>query len=421
MKKFIEEHELEVLLILLTMLGITKWWIPNVRGFEKLYAASHWILSYDYGFIRRGLVGTIMKVWFPIITIEDIHHTALIAYCTFLVFLLIVFYVLLRYKGKNGQLFRLILIFLANPATISMLALDLGRFDLFLIMIMFLSMTLLLLNRHVWLIPILMITAMFIHEGFFILYAPTIVATIIFVYLWDEREKRILATLVFSVIMVVAAFLVLYKYGRPTLGYEEFSSIIQSRSTFGVTELSLRECYFSIIDHYKLASSSLYEAGSIANFFAALLILSPVILILLNLWTHALRNCGAQRIACKLFFLATLSGLMVVPIATDYGRWFSGVIFCNFFAIFFLVIKGIIKIDELAEYTGGSFKVLFVSIILTYLLFGPLHDWEPYPYKDNLIFSSFSIIIVFLFDIGFYIRWRSLSRGTDSEGSYSVK
>jgi len=414
MRKFIEEHELEVLLIIITMLGVTKWWIPNVRGFEKLYAASHWALSYDYGLIRRGLVGTIMKVWIPIITIEDVHHTALIAYCIFLVFLLVAFYLLLRYKEKNGQLFRLILIFLANPATISLLASDLGRFDLFLIMITFLSMTLLLLNRHVWLIPILMIMAMFIHEGFLIMYAPTIAATIIFVYLWNKREKKILVTLVFSAVSVVAALLVLYKYGRPTLGYDEFSRLIQSRATFCVTPLSTGECYFSIKDHYHLASSSLYDAEAIANFFVALLILSPVFLILLNLWSHVLRNCGAQCRVCKLFFLATLSGLMVIPIATDYGRWLSAVIFCNFFAIFFLMGKGVIKVEELTEYTGGSFKLLFVLILLTYLIFGPLHDWEPYPYKDNLIFSSFSIIAVLLFDIGFFIRWRSIGRVTSS-------
>jgi hypothetical protein len=59
--------------------------------------------------------------------------------------------------------------------------------------------------------------------------------------------------------------------------------------------------------------------------------------------------------------------------------------------------------------------LLFVSIILTYLLFGPFHDWNPYPYKDNLIISSFFIISVLLFDVGFYIRWRPLNRVTDSE------
>ena len=414
MRKFIEEHEREVLLILVTMLGVTKWWLPNVLGFWNLYGASQWALSYDYGLIRRGLVGTIMKMWIPIVTIEYVHHTALIVYCTFLLFLLVFFYVLLRYKDKSGQLFKLILFFLVCPATISMLARNIGRFDLFLTIIMFLSMTLLLLNRHLWLIPIMMITAMFIHEGFLILYAPTIVAAIVFIFFWNKREKRILITLIFSVISVIVAFLVLYKFGNPTIGYEEFSRFIQSRADFSVTPLSMRECYFNIKDHYGLASSSLYDAGSISNLFLALLILSPAILILHNLWSHVLRNCGVHHRVCRLLFLATLSGLMGIPIATDYGRWLSAVIFCNFFSIFFFVSKGIIKVEELVEYTGDSFKLLFISIILTYLLFGPFHDWEPYPYRDNLIFSSFFIISVLLFDVGFYIRLRSLSKATYS-------
>lgn len=412
MRKFLEEHDREVLLILITMLAVARWWIPPIVGFENMYGASHWILSYDHGLVRRGFIGTIFKVWMPMVTVEDVHHTALVVYFIFLVLLVAVFYALLRYKDKSGRLFRLVLLFSACPATLSLFARDLGRFDLFLVMILLLSLTLLSFNRHVWLIPILMITAMFIHEAFLILCAPTIVAATVFVYLWDTRDKRMLVTLVLSAISVVGAFLVLYKFGNPTLGYEEFSRLIQSRATFNITDLSMRECYFGIKDHFNLASPYLRDPGSILNFLGALLMLSPVILILLNLWTHAFKNCEAHRGACRLFFLATLSGLMVLPIATDYGRWLSAVIFCNFFAIFFLVSRDIIKVEDLDEYSGGSVPLLFVFILLTYLLFGPLHDWNPYPYQDNLIYSSFSMVAVLLFDVGFSLRWRSLKQGS---------
>jgi hypothetical protein len=412
MKEFIKEHEQEVLLILLTMLAVTTWWTPKVRGFDNIYVASQWVLSYDHGLIRRGLIGTMMKVWCPIVTIEEVQRAAFIAYSTFLVFLLVVFHSLLRSNEQNGRLFRLILIFLATPVTLSLLARDLGRFDLFLTIITAISLTLLSLKRYIWLIPILMIAAMFIHESFLVVYAPTIVAAMIFVYVRNGRMRKTLGTLVVSTASVAAAFFVLYKYGKPALPYEDFSRFIQSRAAFNITPLSIHECYFSIVDHFRLASSSLYDAGSIANLLLALLILSPVILILLNLWTHALEACEAHRRVCMLFFLATLSGLMVVPIATDYGRWLSAVVFCNFFAISFLVSEKIIKVEGLVEYTGSSFALLFVSIVLTYLLFGPFHDWNPYPYRNNLIVSSLSIIAVLLIDVGFYARWRSLSKGT---------
>ncbi len=410
MRRFIEEHEQEVLLILVTMLGVTRWWMPTPTGFENMYGVSHWALSYDYGLVRRGLLGAIAKLWVPIMTLESVHLITLISYCTFLALLLVIFYVLLRHKDKGGRLFRLILLFVAAPATLSLSARDLGRFDLFLMMILLLSLTLVSRNRQLWLIPILMSVAMFIHEGFLVLCAPTIVAMMVFAYLREGRRRAMLVTIIASVLGVAGAFLVLYNFGTPALSFEEFSRLIQSRAAYHLTELSMRECYFSVRNHSALASSSLYDSGSIVNFIMAIVMMSPVFLVLANLWGRALKNCGAHRGAFWLLILATLSGLLLVPIATDYGRWLSAVVFCNFFAIFYLVSKDLIKVEELEEYAGGPFSALFVLILLTYLLFGPLHDWEPYPYKDNILVSSLSMMAVLLFDIGFCVRWRSLRR-----------
>jgi O-antigen/teichoic acid export membrane protein len=140
----------------------------------------------------------------------------------------------------------------------------------------------------------------------------------------------------------------------------------------------------------------------------ALLMLSPLFLVLGNLWSHALRNSGEHRKACWLLILATFSGLILIPIATDYGRWLSAIVFCNFFALFFLVSKDVIKAGDLVEYTGGAASVLFVSIILMYLLFGPFHDWNPYPYRDNVVVSAIAVSAVLLIDIGLYRRWRTV-------------
>ena len=399
----------------MAMLFAARWWTPAENGFAFAYPASQWVLSYADGLVRRGLIGTIVKLWIPVVSIENVYHIAFTAYCTFLVLLLVVFYVLLKSKDKDGRLFRLILFFAVTPATLSLLGRDLGRFDLFLIAIFFLCLVLLSLDRHIWMIPILMVTGMFIHESFLTLYTPTIVAAIIFIVAWGKQDKKVLGTAVTSAILVAGAFVVLYRFGTPTLGYEEFARSMQSRAAFTITELSMRECYFGIKDHFLLSSSSLTNAGSIANLFGALLILSPVILVLANLWTHAFRNCGPHKKACTLLLFSSLSGLMVILLATDYGRWLSAVIFCNFFAIFFLVSRDVIKVDELAEYSGGRGALLFVFILLFYLLFGPLHDWEPYPYQNNVIVSALSIIAVLIFDVGFCARWRSVRRGASAE------
>ena len=194
MRRYLEEHEREVLLLLMAMLFAARWWTPAENGFAFAYPASQWVLSYADGLVRRGLIGTIVKLWIPVVSIENVYHIAFTAYCTFLVLLLVVFYVLLKSKDKDGRLFRLILFFAVTPATLSLLGRDLGRFDLFLIAIFFLCLVLLSLDRHIWMIPILMVTGMFIHESFLTLYTPTIVAAIIFIVAWGKQDKKVLGT-----------------------------------------------------------------------------------------------------------------------------------------------------------------------------------------------------------------------------------
>src|ERR1043166_2036100 len=198
MRKFLEEHEYEVLLILVAMLGVTRWWSPAEVGFDNIYAASHWTLSYEHGFLRRGLVGSIVQLWMPGVGIATVRNISLVAYCTLLVSLLPVIYNLLKHKDIDKRLFRLLLLLTVTPSTFSFLARFLGSYDLFLILITFCCMALLSVKKLLWLVPVLLGTAMLIHEGFLVMFAPTIMATMLFIYFFEGRERRMLAAFVAS-------------------------------------------------------------------------------------------------------------------------------------------------------------------------------------------------------------------------------
>jgi hypothetical protein len=94
-----------------------------------------------------------------------------------------------------------------------------------------------------------------------------------------------------------------------------------------------------------------------------------------------------------------MSGLVMLPIATDYGRWLSAIVFCNIFAIFFFVKRDVVRMRELEDFGGTNARLLFLLILVTYLLFGPFHDWEPYPYRQNMFASACAIAAVLLFDV----------------------
>src|SRR5262249_40545434 len=139
---------------------------------------------------------------------------------------------LLRAKEHDGRLFRLILFFAATPVTLALCAHDLGRFDLFLVVITFLCMTLLAGGKHLWPVPLLMTAAMFVHESFLVLWAPTLFAAMLVVWLWGGRKRSALVPLVASAAGVACAFVVLLKFGTPSMGYEEFTRQVQSRADF---------------------------------------------------------------------------------------------------------------------------------------------------------------------------------------------
>ena len=216
-----------------------------------------------------------------------------------------------------------------------------------------------------------------------------------------------LAKLVLTTVCLAGSFVALYKFGNPPFKFDEFAPLLQARATFPITELSIRECYFSIQDHLELASSSLYDLGSIVNVCMAALMLSPIFLMLLNLWSHAMRKAGILRGACLFMFVATLSGLLLIPLATDYGRWLSAMVYCNFFAVFFLMSIDVFGAEELVEYSGQRYPFSYLLLFLAYLLFGPLHDWNPYPYMGHFVYTFLSIVPVLLFDVGFIMRWRA--------------
>jgi hypothetical protein len=411
MKEFLKAQEREILLILLTMLGVARWWMPRWTEMQNMYSASHWALSYDNGLVRRGLVGTLVKPWMPVVTLSGINLVAAVAYGGFVLLLAAVFYLLLRSKEREGRVTRLLLLFAACPATLSLLAHNIGRFDLFLAALTLVGVILIGDRRFVWLLAPLAVLAMFLHEGFLLLWAPTLLGMMLFLFARDRGDRRMLGALAVSACGVGGAFLALYRYGTPAVAYEEFVRLVQSRADFRVTELSLRECYFSTTDHIGLTLPYFTDPGAMINLAMALLVLSPVALVLGNVWRHALRSGAAPRWATIVLLLATLSGVALFPIATDFGRWLSAMTLCNFYAIFFLFRTGVVSADDLKELSHGSFPYLFMLLFLTYLLFGPLHDWMPYPYQDQPVVSALVTIAILLFDVGYVLHARSVRRG----------
>ncbi len=251
--------------------------------------------------------------------------------------------------------------------------------------------------------PALMTGAIFLHEGFLLLWAPTLLAMMLLLWSLDRSALTPLVSAGSAAAGIAVAFYFIYVHGTPSVPYEEFVQLVQSRADFRVTELSLKECYFRATDHVGLTLPYFTDPGAMLNLGMALLVLSPMGLILGTLWRRAIANAGAVRWAVVLLLLGSVSGLALFPIATDFGRWLSAITFCNMFAVFLLVRLRVLHAEDLSFLSHGSFPYLFLLLFSTYVLFGPLHDWMPYPYQDRPVVSALVVMAILTFDVAFLL------------------
>ena len=145
--------------LVITSLRATRW--PN--DFSK----EHWFIDYRYGFVKRGLVGTLVSLTArlfharPTESLVDILATAaFVAFCGGLVWSAVH---LLRRSDWSTDVALVVLVFVSSPFVV-MSAHLIGYYDN-LIIALAMSSIALIFQRRLWLATLAQATAMLIHES----------------------------------------------------------------------------------------------------------------------------------------------------------------------------------------------------------------------------------------------------------------
>lgn len=210
-----------LLCVLVTTITFMRFLVTPL-GLESL--GRHWgyfVNYFEFGFIRRGLVGTLLYPFIP----SPIHNDYLPLLILFPLFLLAVLVVALRYASTLGFLSPQREIFLSllilSPALLPHYAYSTGDFNVLLALIYFAS---LLLIR--WPAPLflLMAVAMLVHEIFLLAFVPAIC-----VALYVASGKRLPRAALYGAIAVgLAAALV--AVGTLDTSFPEYRAILSERA-----------------------------------------------------------------------------------------------------------------------------------------------------------------------------------------------
>ena len=315
------------------------------------YNSTILAFSYKYGFISRGLAGTIYQ-W-----IDHILPVNMIDYAMVLRFTLIVtlaFYVLFfafcyqcmkRCQEEYlGRFLYLILFYAVFVVSMFAYKRNFGRLDLYLMALTVIGTMCLIAKKAEWLIvPLSMISVMY-HQGYVFMFYNILLALLVY-RLLSEKEKK--ARIYYGVILLVSligcsALFLWFEFFSHTDRVRYVDEIIANAKAM-TKPFNGMTYHDTLIDHEILGIdlSDVEYPYRVMNwieipFFIA--IISPYIVLAVKLFRRILARAQGKTERLKYGFLAIAAGtlLPLFLMKCDYARWVFALI--SYYCMIFLAL-----------------------------------------------------------------------------------
>ncbi|MCR5144577.1 MAG: hypothetical protein K6B67_04645 [Lachnospiraceae bacterium] len=363
-----------------------------LRYFEHIiteYNTTLFAMSYKYGFISRGFLGTIWAgldriLSIDLMTYEAVYGFACISTIVFFV-ILFGFYLKLLKMSDEGNLknMRYLIVFL-SIFTFSMFLTDevFGRLDLWLYILTFVAIILLIEDKAIWMMVPIVGVCMCIHQGYVLTCANIVIALLIYIALMSEgkKSKRYIEVLVVTII-VMAVLFIYFEFFSHGAGEAIADEVISAAKAISPDGKSYNE---SIINH-EILGRDVYESEMeyhLINWQEAptfLLLFFPYLIIAFKFFKNVLKAEGDKRAKlARLVFV--LGGLAVVPqmlLKVDFGRYVYMTFSYYIIMVMCMIAMGDETISGVLENAKASIKskTPFPLIVLIYpMFFIPLHD-----------------------------------------------
>ena len=310
------------------VLGI-RFWGNQVNAINSTMLA----FSYEYGFISRGLIGTIYQGIDWLLPIDMESYTAVMWFTKSVttLFFVVVFVFFAACLGKVEErsykkMQTLILFYLMFAAPFFVTKYNFGRLDLYMLMLSILGVLLLIWERAEWLVIPIVAVATMVHQGYVFMFF-NIILVLIFAKCCDsigKQRRKYITILVIAFLVASALFLwfELFSHVNGEAAYEEVVSRALAMSSDGKT------IHTDVIDKeilgIDLTSREVqYHLQNAVQFPVFLVLVSPYLVIGFG-FMRGLVN-GAKNRVEKLKYLAfSIGPLTILPdllLKVDFGRW----------------------------------------------------------------------------------------------------
>lgn len=373
--------------------------VMNMIPFRSVgeYLHVYYLVDFSMGKTSRLLIGTIVN-WLTDNPDIDWVNSFVVAF----VFVSLLFSSILAGKVINGvkkELKPHVLVFtlflVSGSFTFANFSKFLGFFDIFMFLIA-LTAIVFLHNRYLqWLVPVLCVVGVFIHQGFVFSFFPLIILASLYKITVSEKKVQGAAVFCLTAVLTVAAvaFCVLFGTKTINLPYEDMCAIVNERGSREFSEEALSNLGFYFYDHAPVDSGisdiqfselSFFEtyavlteyintsvAGSSKGMIAILSLAILLFALFWIIWIKCIKNTDnkGKRFVYVCFMLATLIVPMYCIIAADYIRWVQAGMLTQFAFAFIMFYTKDEPFEKAVTQIGDYFRSRKMFLVIIYLVY----------------------------------------------------
>ncbi len=359
------------------------------------YVYSHYLISYDLGFITRGLVGTVFNYLFPLMNVTVYFLLTILLPAGVYLWLAVFFVKEVRRSVNPHFLLLLGLLFFSLPPVFLPFR-DLGRFDILLYVITLLCLGAIYSrpeSRLKWSILLLLPLGALIHEVIYFMFIPSVLVMLLLKAGKDGMENRVLFAV--SAVLLTGLFVLLFFAQQNLPPWAELEKYLRENNVLNYNppdEVTL-DCYsgYTFSEHLKMVRNFYISRSSPFGFtfLWTIPVVLPLIFLLVRMWRAVLCQLYQRKFAGRflLFLLcaAPQSALIMVVVGLDFSRWIWAWLFSNFTLLFLLGSDRQFSLS--LEESGNAMRWCVPGCCLFYLLMGQctLFAFADLPYNLGLL------------------------------------
>lgn len=350
-----KERKMTSFLITWILFLIVLWWKFYQEEVEIINTTSL-AFTYEYGFISRGLMGTIFLFVDKLLPMDMMNYEGVMAFTlvtTFMYFaLLLGFFMICLMKCTKDISERtkyMILFFTMFAISMFITKYNFGRYDMYCLMLSLIAAILLIYEKAEWLVIPLSALSIMIHQGnVFYLLNIILILLLYKAFSYEDKKRQKYIVLFVGSFVVSSALFLYFEFFSRTNGALHFDRITEVAK-------SLRfdgDIHEDIIDHevlgIDLADRELvYRYKNFLEFPVFCLFSSPYLVMAFCFFKNLIKKAETIIDKWKYFFVSVGAATMIPALIMkcDFGRWVFMMM-----AYYFVVILALVAMrDSLVE------------------------------------------------------------------------